>query len=85
MSSHRASKRKSRWILFAEVFCRAAVLSFLRYFVIVGFVLGILSKTIPVSGYLVWLVLPLGTLGIWKLFDYLEKLVEDRLERERSR
>lgn len=71
-----------------ELFFLIALPAFIRGFVkaavMVGFVLGFLSKSIPINEYSISIVFLLAVFGLWKLLDHLDKIFGDFLRRTKK-
>lgn len=56
------------------------MLSYLRYFAVVGFVLVYLRSFLLWNDIVSWCIFALSTFGLWKLFDHLEHFVRKQID-----
>ena len=71
--------------LFFLIALPALARSFVRYFVVTGFVLLFLPRYIPSNDNYMWGVFFLAVFGLWKLFDRLDEGIEDLLRRAKKK
>lgn len=84
MSKFYSNKKNTNLGYFFEFlinFLKALPTSFLRYFVVVSFILLSLGGYILTDTVYRWVVFLLATFGLWKIFDLLDLLFESFVDR----